>query len=321
MAEPRWARRVVLGTAVAALASLLPAGRAGATQVTGVPVGRSPSSLAVNSLTGSVYVGCEGDGTVCVLDRAGVLRAVVPVGSTVSGVAVNQVTGRVYASNRRAGTVTVFEGATGRVLSTIAAGPGAAALAVDETTDTVYVASDASGAVTVLDGVAGSFANLVLGEAAALGGICVDPGRRLAYCTSVDSARVEVLDLHTARFTGSIPVGRSPAGVALHRLSNTVYVANSGIHHLSVLDGSTRTETETILLGSAASAVAVHQGTATVYANGGANGLVRIDGSRGERTGELPLGINPGAVAVDQHTRVVYATDPVHDSVCVVRDF
>ncbi|WP_414935996.1 hypothetical protein [Amycolatopsis sp. cmx-11-51] len=43
-----------------------------------------------------------------------------------------------------------------------------------------------------------------------------------------------------------------------------MFVANSAIHHLSVVDASACEEKATVLLRSESSAVAVHQGTNTV---------------------------------------------------------
>jgi DNA-binding beta-propeller fold protein YncE len=65
----------------------------------------------------------------------------------------------------------------------------------------------------------------------------------------------------------------------------------------------------------------VHQGTDTVFTNGGQNGLARVDGTAGTLSGELSLGVNPGDVAVDQRTRTVWVTDPLHGRVFLVRDF
>jgi DNA-binding beta-propeller fold protein YncE len=100
-----------------------------------------------------------------------------------------------------------------------------------------------------------------------------------------------------------------------------VYVANSGIHHMSVLDGPARVERRTILLRSEASTVAVREATNIAYTNGGPNGLVKIDGETGAISGELALGVNPGAVAADQRANDVYVTDPLHGKVFLVRNF
>jgi DNA-binding beta-propeller fold protein YncE len=206
-------------------------------------------------------------------------------------------------------------------VSVVGAGAGAAALAVDEQADRVYAASGGTGTLAVLDGVSCTLAALVPGPRPSLTGIAVDPGRRLAYCASTTTDSVEVYSFDTGKFVGSVKVGRNPTAVAVHNASGTVYVANSGIHHMSIVDAATRTERKTVLLRSESSSLAVHQDTNTVYTNGGQNGLSRVDGGSGTLTGELSLGVNPGDVAVDQRTRAVWVTDPLHGRVSVVRVF
>lgn len=90
---------------------------------------------------------------------------------------------------------------------------------------------------------------------------------------------------------------------------------------MSIVDGAAAAQVKTVLLRSEASSLAVHQGSDTVYTNGGQNGLSRVDGRTGILTGELSLGVNPGDVAVDQRTQTVYVADPLHGTVTIVRGF
>ncbi|PRX45644.1 YVTN family beta-propeller protein [Prauserella shujinwangii] len=324
MPEPTLNRRGLLVSALAAAAAVVPSAATATPLVSRVAVGRRPGAIAVNSATGTVYVANTGDGTVSVLDVAGggrvTLRHTVPVARTVTDAAVHEDTGAVYVSNARAGTVSVLDG-DGGVFTTIAAGPGAAVLGVDETAGVICVGSARTGAVTLLDGTGHTLSAVLPGTGGPRSGVAVDPGRRRAYLASADRAGVEVLDLVRREFTGGFGVGRAPEGIAVHRTTGTIHVANAGIHHLSIVDGETLVERDTVLLRSAASSVAVHQATGTVYTNGGPNGIARVDGAAAKLTGELSLGINPGAVAVDQRTGTVYVADPVHDAVLVITDF
>ncbi|HVW44183.1 MAG TPA: hypothetical protein VHC18_22830 [Amycolatopsis sp.] len=285
---------------------------AAAPRVTSVDVGPRPGPVAVNSTTGSVYVGC-GDGTVTIVG-GGLIPA------DADDLAVDEITGRVYAANRTAGTVTVFD-ADGDLRSVVPCGPGAAVLDVDADADRLYVGSASAASVAVVDTIASVLDALLHGTGTGYAALRVHRGSQVAYLTSPAENAVHVLDLASGDFTASIPVGQSPSGTAVHQESNTVYVANSGIHHLSVVDGASRTQRETILLRSEASSVAVHQSSHTVYCNGGPDGIVRIDGVMAKITGELSLGINPGQVAVDQDTKTVYVTDPVHGLLHVITNF
>ncbi|WP_312871710.1 hypothetical protein [Amycolatopsis acididurans] len=295
-----------LGLASAAPASASP-------KASAVEVCRGPGAVVVNSATGGVYVAGD-DGTLTILNERDV-----QVGQA-GNVAVDESTGRVYVTNRGAGTVAVLE-ANGDPRSMVPCGPGATAPAVDAETGKLYVGSASAGCVAVVDTVASVVDAVLSSPVRGFEAMCVNPGPQVGYLTSPATNTVEVLDLASGKFTASVPVGKAPTGLAVHEASNTVYVANSGIHHLSVVDGDSRTERATILLRSEASSVAVHQASHTVYTNGGPDGIVKIDGATGAITGELSLGINPGQVAVHQRTGTVYVTDPVHDLLHVITDF
>ena len=67
--------------------------------------------MAVNPLTGDVYVTNFSDGTVSVISGGtGTVTATIPVGSGPVGVAVNPLTGAVYTANVGDDTVSVIFG-------------------------------------------------------------------------------------------------------------------------------------------------------------------------------------------------------------------
>ena len=315
-------RRTLFALVTAGAGALVLPEVARAQDVRSIEVGGAPAGVAVNPVTGLAYVADPESGTVSVLDpQSASVVAEVDVGGAPGDIAVDPKAGRIYVANPPAGTVVVLDGRTHDLVSIVGAGAGASALAVDEQANRVYAASGDTGTLAVLDGVSCTLAALVPGPKPSLAGIAVDPGRKLAYCASTGTDSVEVFSIDSGKFVGSVKVGARPTAVAVHAASGTVYVANSGIHHMSIVDATTRTERKTVLLRSESSALAVHQGTNTVYTNGGQNGLSRIDGAGGTLTGELSLGINPGDVAVDQRTRTVFVTDPLHGRVSVIRDF
>jgi YVTN family beta-propeller protein len=315
-------RRTLFALVTAGAGALARPGVARAQDVRSIEVRGAPGAVAVNPVTGLAYVADPESGTVSVLDpQSASVVAEVHVGGTPGDIAIDPKAGRIYVANPPAGTVVVLDGRTHDLVSIIGAGAGASALAVDEQANRVYAASGRTGTLAVLDGVSCTLAALVPGPKPSLGGIAVDSGRKLAYCASTGTDSLEVFSIDSGKFVASVQVGARPTAVAVHAESGSVYVANSGIHHMSIVDAATRTERKTVLLRSESSALAVHQGTNTVYTNGGQNGLSRIDGASGTLTGELSLGVNPGDVAVDQRTHTVYVTDPLHGRVSLVRDF
>ncbi|GAB3008708.1 hypothetical protein LWP59_02535 [Amycolatopsis acidiphila] len=308
--------RRALFTLVAGIGALTVAPASASPRVTAVQVGAGPGPgpVAINSGSGAIYVG-NGDSTVSVVGGSD-LR----VGGEPTDLVVDESSGLVYVASQDAGTVTVLQ-AGGRLHSVVAGGPGARVLDLDPGDNRLYVGSGTTGSVAVVDTVAGALTRLVDGPGQGFGGLRVDGQRGVAYLSSVYTDTVEVLDLTASKFVASISVGQSPTGLALHETSNTLYVANSAIHHLSVVDGATRAQRATILLRSEASSVAVHQASHTVYANGGPDGIVKIDGVAGKIVDQLSLGINPGGIAVDQRTGTVCVTDPLHDQLYVISGF
>lgn len=322
MRGPSLTWRVLILLITAGVGTAVLGGPASAADVVSIDVGGQPSSVAVDSQTGTAYVAEPSTGTISVIEASsGEVTAVVLVGGAPSDIAVDEVTKRIYVANPPGGTVAVIDGSTNLVISVIDAGVGASVLDVDESANKIYVGSGSTGTVAVLDGASATLLTLVQSKVDKLSGVGVDPTRKLAYFSSLDTDSVEVFDTDSDEFVGSTSVGRGPTGIAVQRSTGTVYVANSGIHHMSVVDGTTRAERKTILLRSEASSVAVHEASNTVYTNGGPNGIVKIDGATGTLSGELTLGINPGAVAVDQRTRDVFVTDPLHGRVSLIRSF
>lgn len=313
-------RRGLFTLVSAGAAAMLGSTAAAAGRVSTVQVGGTLSAIAVSPVTGLVYAADQASGTVLVLDPdAGKVVTALAVGGEPSDVVVG--TDRIYVANPPGGTVLAFDSQTHRLLSVVSAGAGASVVAIDQQANLVYAVSGKTGTFAVLDSISLTQQDLLPAPKPGLAGIALDRGRRRAYCTSPTTNSVEICDLDQGAFTASVPVGASPTGIDVHELSGSVFVANSAIHHLSIVDGSARAQVKTVLLRSEASSLAVHQGSDVVYTNGGQNGLSRVDGRTETLTGELGLGVNPGAVAVDQRTRTVYVTDPLHGTITVVRDF
>jgi YVTN family beta-propeller protein len=131
-----------------------------------ITVGIGPMGVAVNPVTGAVYVAVAGGdllahpdlrGTVAVISgRTGKVTATIRIGSYPTSVAVNPVTGAVYVANvgniynAGNGTVSVISGRTGKVTATIRVGSVPYAVAVNPVTGTVYVANSGSNTVSVI---------------------------------------------------------------------------------------------------------------------------------------------------------------------------
>ena len=166
----------------------------------GLGLASAPQDVAVNPLTGRVYVAIDlsfgplrlGDGRLLTLDSQGQeLRSPQRIGRG-GQVAVDARAERVYLTSSERGTLTVLDGASGEVQATLDLGGDPRGLAVNEALQRVYVADRAGDRLVVVDG-------------------------------------------RGVRVLGSVAVGRAPGAVAVNRLTGRVYVANSAEGTISVI--------------------------------------------------------------------------------------
>ncbi len=189
-----------------------------------IPVGPGPFTLALNSVTSSLYVTTLGAPTVAIVDTracnakdvSGCRRpqVTVDVGEAPGGIAINKRTDTIYVTGEFSNDVTVIDGRTCNATTTrgcrrkpvrVLAGAGARGIAVNEVTNTVYVANTVANTVSVIDG---------------------------ATCNAA---------VHTgcSQKAALAPVGVSPRRVAVDELTNTIYVTNAGSNTVTMLNGRT----------------------------------------------------------------------------------
>jgi YVTN family beta-propeller protein len=207
---------------------------------TTVTVGFEPSSVAVDSANGEIYVANYGSNTVSVINGAtNTVVATIPVGANPSSVAVDSASGEIYAANYGGGTVTVINGPTNTVVATIAVGANPSSVAVDSAIGEIYVGNYGSNTVTVIN----DSTNTVVGSAIPVGAnpssVAVDVLSGEIFVGNYGSNTVTVINDSTNTVVGSaIPVGAGPSSVAVDAPSGEIYVANYGSSTLTVLMAS-----------------------------------------------------------------------------------
>jgi DNA-binding beta-propeller fold protein YncE len=279
-------------------------------------IGTAPAGIAVNQVTGTVYVSDRSDNDLSVINAATCNAThrsgcsthwpTVATGVNAQAVAVDPRTDTIYTANidydngGHGTTVSVINGATcnatrhsgcNQTPATVHVGDGPDALAVNDATDTIYVANGNTDTVSVING---------------------------ATCNAT-------IRTGCRRPPKLIKVGKNPQGVAIDQTTDTIYVTN-GKDTVSVINGATCNATRhsgchqtppTIKIGNYPSGLAVDTATDTVYAeNVGDNTVSVIDGATcnatrhsgcNQKPPTMPTGGAPFiGVAVDQATDTVF---------------
>ena len=289
-----------------------------------------PVAAAVDQATDTVYETVYGPstgttttlGSVDVIDGAtcnasvssgcGQTPKTVTVGSDPIGVVVDPITESVFVLNEEDSTVSVIDGAICNAVHSagcsqhppdVATGFNPGYLDVDLASDTVYTSNQGQNDVSVLDGGA---------------------------CT---------LTHHSAcrKAAPTTTVGAGPAGVTVDAATHTIYVTSQVDNTLSVINGATCNASvrsacgrtwPTVATGTFPQAVAVDQGTHTVYvANLGSNTVSVINGATCNATNHSGCGQTPATVAVaggpvdlavNEVTDTIYVADNGVNAVSVI---
>lgn len=141
-------------------------------------------------------------------------------------------------------------------------------------------------------------------------GINVNPTTGTIYVAR-PGGTVDVWD-SSWNLLATVPVGTTPAGVAVNATTNKVYVANSGSNDVSVIDGASNSVVATIADPNAVApvAIAVNATTNTIYVvNAQSNNLTVIDGATGSVTATVTVGTSPSGGAVDTQRNAIYVTN------------
>ena len=239
----------------------------------GVAVGHDPRPVAVNRVTGKIYVANRGQQSfsLSVIDGATLaVRKTIALGIGPVDVAVNPRTNRIYVSNLSQHLIHVVDGAADELLEPIPIGPGALGLAVDETTNTLYVALCNRSAPPFVNGL----------------GAVVDDGvqRQILPVVPID------------------PLGIDSQDVAVDPVGDRIYVVNqgnvgAGPASLTVFHRPSRARLATVPLPSAARSLALNADAGEVYVTADSGVVHVVDTVSLTRTGSIPTGKGPWSIA------------------------
>jgi len=278
------------------------------------PIGaeNSPYAIAVNPVTGKVYVVNNGSNSVTVINGMTHSKTTISVGTSPQAVAVNPVTNKVYVATYF--NITVIDGATQGTTNVNTGAMQSQAVAVNSVTNKVYVANYDSGTITILDGATLNTTSLNVGDRPIA--IAVNPATNKIYVVNYGSGSVTVLDGATLLST-TIAVGSQPVAVAINPATNKIYVANYNGNNVTVINGFTNS-TATVAVGTNPQAIAVNPVTNKIYvANYNSNNVTVID-SGTNLTTTVAVGSNPRVVVVNPTTNKIYAANYNGSNVTVI---
>jgi DNA-binding beta-propeller fold protein YncE len=296
--------------------------------VANIPLGQSPTSIAVNSQTNRIYTTCQSPTTLKVVDGASnSVTATIPLNSIVfapRGIAVNPTTNRIYVDDYVHG-VWVLDGATNAILTTVTLPVGAVKIAVNPATNMIYVGNMVERTITVIDGNSNSpTENSVLSviplDSYNGGDIATNPVTNRIYVATngydfpTNKYRtITVIDGSTNIVTAS-PLHDFQAGsLALNTVTNRAYTVDQFDFKLEVLDAGDISLLATVTLGFGLRQIAVNPTTNRIHVTEPAGASVWIiDGSTNTYTNRLWLGLYepfPISLAVNPQTSYVYVAN------------
>jgi len=254
------------------------------TVVATIPLGQSPSSIAVNSQTNIVYATTQFPTTLKVVDGAtNSLTATVPLNSIFfapSGIAVNPTTNRIYVDDFVHGVV-VLDGATNAIVAPIFLPIGAVEIAVNPVTNLVYVGNKEEHTITVIDGNVNS---------------------------PTENAVLAVIPMPS--YLG--------ADLVVNPVTNRLYVVTNGFDFesnksrpIAVIDGSTNTVIANPLHDISLGSLAVNPVTNRLYmVNGTGNFKVEVFDAGAAHLATVTLNFGLQAIAVNPTTNRIHVTEP-----------
>lgn len=183
--------------------------------------GSGIQGIAVDPLTGAVYVANASDNVIDVIYRFGTkVHDQISVAESPFGVTVNPFNNQIYVALSN-GTVDVIDGCK-ETITTATIGGANAGIAVNWITGNVFVTNNNSGPSTVgvLDGKGNVLANIKIGDTPY--GVDVDLNTNLAFVANIIGNDVSVINGKTNTVTETLPV--SGIFVAVNPTTSKVYI-------------------------------------------------------------------------------------------------
>jgi len=262
-----------------------------------IPVGHDPQAVAVSPDGSKVYVANNNDNTIYVINTTtNAVTSIISVGVAPhgypQGLSVNPDGSKLYIANEQSNQVAVVNTATNAIVSTIDVGIHPEGIAVSPDGTTIYVANNGDNTVSVINTGTNAVVSIIpVGNIP--NEIAVSPDGNKVYVTSQTS--IAVINAKTNLVTTTIQApGGDLLGITINPDGNWVYVVNSGLNNVLVIDASTNSIASTIPVGYNPQGLSLTpDGSQLFVTKGNSNNVDVINTATGIVTRTIAVGSNP----------------------------
>lgn len=286
-------------------------------------VGAGPNCLAVNPITGVLYVGTNTSATVdtiMVVDTLGTVTARLEVKNHPKSMVYDCDSSRLYVANYRSDTVSIFQ--NGALLRHVSVKDRPRMLVFDPVQHYVWVSYELSDSITVLRR-GGELTNTLLSGKRAYG-MAVNASVNQLYVANTDDDSVTVFDCWGYNKIAKIYSGDYPVSVVCDPGAQRAYVANYMAGTVNAINCVTNTSAGSVLVKPYPNEMAINPVTRKLYV-GNDNAvpvLMILDWRSGVIRDSLVLSHAPGRLALNPVTNKIYTVlecgATVTDSLAVI---
>jgi len=293
-----------------------------------IHVGLIPIDVAVNSSTNTVYISNFGSDSVSIINGSNnTIISTVSVGGSPYGISVNKETNKIYVANQLDNSVSVIDGSTNTVSATIPVDLKPIQLAINPKTNKIYVVNQNSNKVFVIDGSSNTVTGSIsVGELPF--GIEVNTKTNKIYVANSTSNTVSVIDGATNSVIKTIEnLGESTYNLTIDEENNKIYafslkgeeLLDRGL--LFEINGSTDTVTETQIVGSNGTDIAIHPKTKRIYVTHTFNGTIDgYDLKKKQLLCIITTVDSPTGIAINSQTNSIYVCNNDLSTVTILED-
>jgi YVTN family beta-propeller protein len=243
---------------------------------------------------------------------------------------VDPVTGKMYITNIRFHTVSVVDSSTDKILKEINVGRYPTSIGIDTGVNNIFVTNSRSNTVSVID-VSTDEVIKTLETGNEPDALIVDDSEKgldsIVFVANSHSNSISVIDGDKVEVMNEeIKLKDLPSGLALNKISNSLYITHKDSNSISVIDYFLSKDSSfhynnvtTVRVGKYPTGINVNLDSNQIYvANSHDNSVSIINGSSNKVEKMVPVGIEPADVEINSNTNIVYVTNYQNNTVSII---